>query len=727
MSSTPVSVTGSGAPTASKASRLGWLTAIVSRTDFTSPCATYVFRSIVAAWLALCVAYLLELEMPFSAATTVLLVINPVQGAVIGKGAWRVLGTLAGMVASFLLMSAFGQMPWLFLLGFSVWLGLCVAGMTMLRHFRASGVVVAGYTVGLATFGALQHPHLTFDHVIGRASTVMVGVVCLSLVSALFSARGVRGKLAETLTRLTARAAEVLAAANVADDAPSHAAAADAKRQLMTEIYGVDDLLAVGKAESVDLAHRAHAVRHAMASLFAALAGGSREPLGSTLRPMLAAAWREAARSVGTGSQPLERAARVMRDARQRLIDARTGTHAMPDASADAVSSATLIAIDQAIDQIDDYLAALDGLASLNRPRPAGAKTVVSFHRDPRAAWQNGLRSALTLFTAGAIWIVTGWPHGDMMLLIVAPYCALLAAAPNPAAGAWQFVKGSVIAVPVAFVCAFLVLPHINGLPLLLVVLALFWLPGIYATTLPQHGLAALAYLVGFNTLTAADNPMHYNLPLFLNWSVAWIVGTLVAWMGFRLLLPRVLPRDIERLRMRIRDEALRTFRPSTSIGSITKLLTASRVWKWRQQHRIASLGALRKSQPDAMHRDIADALAGLHLGREVWRVRGWMVGEGRHTQFAEVRRVVAVALDRMQRRLRTRHPEPALAARHARHAVRRLVRIQATLPPSPVAPVEARHLRRVVAALIDIAATLDAHAAYFGQPQPLAPESHAQ
>ncbi|WP_372439369.1 hypothetical protein, partial [Pandoraea sputorum] len=52
------------------------------------------------------------------------------------------------------------------------------------------------------------------------------------------------------------------------------AAAADAQRQLMTEIYGVDDLLAVGKAESVDLAHRAHAVRHAMASLFAALASG---------------------------------------------------------------------------------------------------------------------------------------------------------------------------------------------------------------------------------------------------------------------------------------------------------------------------------------------------------------------------------------------------------------------------------------------------------------------
>ncbi|WP_372436391.1 hypothetical protein, partial [Pandoraea sputorum] len=87
----------------------------------------------------------------------------------------------------------------------------------------------------------------------------------------------------------------------------------------------------------------------------------------------------------------------------------------------------------------------------------------------------------------------------------------------------------------------------------------------------------------------------------------------------------------------------------------------------------------------------------------------------------------VAVALDRMQRRLLARHPRPAFAARHARNAVRRLVRIQATSPTSPASLVDASRLKRVVAALVDIAATLDAHADYFCQPQPLAPESHAQ
>lgn len=90
------------------------------------------------------------------------------------------------------------------------------------------------------------------------------------------------------------------------------------------------------------------------------------------------------------------------------------------------------------------------------------------------AALQNGLRAMLTLVLGGAFCLVTGWPHGDMMLLVLAPYCALLATASNPAACAVEFVKGTVVAVPMAFVCAFGVLPHISGLPLLLLVLGLF-------------------------------------------------------------------------------------------------------------------------------------------------------------------------------------------------------------------------------------------------------------
>lgn len=653
-------------------------------------------RATMAAWLALTVAYLLELETPYSAATTVLLVIHPIQGAAIGKGAWRVLGTLAGMLAAIVLMAAFAQTPWLFLLAYGCWLGACVAVMTLLRHFRASGSVVAGYTIGLATFGALKHPQLTFDHVVGRGATVLIGVVCMALVFALSGRRHVQDKLEGMLRRL--------AAATAASLAVEHAATHDgippgdrARRSLVAELYGMDDLLALGKAESPDLAHRATAVRHAMASLCAALVGGALPwsthvgPNGPLveLQPILRQAWHDTEQCLARGTSELGYAMQTLQQARERLV-AVLGALALDHTAQDA---AALTAGDRLVEQMDDYLAALHGMATLQRALPRSAPTVY-FHRDTAAALQNGLRAMLTLVLAGAFWFITGWPHGDMMLLLLAPYCSLLATSGNPVAGSVQFVKGSMVGVPMAGLCAFAVLPHIVGLPLLLAVLGLFWLPGIWATSHPKYGLAGLAYLVGFNTLTGATNPMHYNFGLFLNWSVAWIAATLFALLGFRVLLPRDVARDIARLRLHIRDDAIAVVRGRRS---------NERAWQLRQQHRVVQLVALLKATPDAMDQAIGDAWTSLHLGREVFRLRRWM----RQAESARLTRPVVMALRGM-----AHHADvPARAALHARRAVRQLGDITVERPRL------AAERHRAAAVLADIAMLLERRADYVSLP----------
>jgi uncharacterized membrane protein YccC len=674
-----------------------WLGRGLTRLDVTSPRATYVLRSILAAWLALVVAYGLDLEMPYSAASTVLLVIHPVQGAVIGKGSWRVLGTLVGMLVALLLMAAFGQMPWLFLLGFGCWLGLCVAGMTLLRHFRASGTVVAGYTVGLATYGALQHPLLSFEHVLGRGSTVLVGVGCLVLVSALLSTRSMQGKLDVLLRRLAVETADTLAAQHQAAEVPAPASErmASDRRRLITEIYSVDDVLALGKAESAELAQRAAALRSAMASLFAAVVGGtlplaanstSRYALHS-LRPMLEQGWKAVAQAVADGPAGVAAAQhrlQHMRECLRAALDDMAQTHP-------AEGAALLIAGDRLIEQMDDYQAALQGWLALHGPLLRQSPAPVRFHRDLTAAWHNGLRAMLTLVLAGAFWLLSGWQHGDMMLLVLAPYCALLATAANPAAGATAFIKGTVIAVPLAWICAFGVLPHIQGLPLLLVVLGLFWLPGIWATSMPQHALAGLAYLVAFNTLAAAANPMHYDLALFLNWSAAWVLATCLTLLGFRLLLPRNGARDVQRLRDRIRDEAVAVLRGKRAQRG---------VWQLHQQHRMAQLGSLLKADSRAMDQAIGDALASLHLGRELLRLRQWL---GHGTASTQLHAYLAATL----RRMAARADAPRLAARHAQRAAHSVLR-RADWGPDRL---------RLAAALTDVAVLLQTHSRYFSTP----------
>lgn len=665
--------------------------AVLSRIDFFTPRSRYVFTSTLAAALALGVAYLLQLDTPYSAASTVLLVINPVQGAVIGKGSWRILGTVVGMLMAFVLMAAFAQMPLLFILGFGAWLGLCVAGMTLLRHFRGSGAVVAGYTIGLATYGAMQHPELTFEHVIGRGSTVVVGVVCLGLVSVLLASRGVRARLEAQVIRLTSAAGQWLASRHAAKPATAPDAAHHA---LLTEIYGIDDLLALGKAESEDLAQRAAAVREGMVALFGALVGGAPPlPAGSAsaaalaaLQPALERAWADASAALPAGPNGAAEARRILLAARGRFAEG-LAQASLADATQEA---ALLITGDRLLEQLDDYLDALRGIESLHHTRPGlhGGQAPVHFHRDFRSAWHNGLRAMLAIVGAGAFWIATGWDQGDMMLLVLAPYCTLLATSGNPAAGAIEFIKGTVIAVPVALVCAFVVLPHIDGFPLLVVVLALLWLPGIYATSVPKTALAGLAYLVAVNTLVGAGNPMHLDLGLFLNQSLAWVLATFVTLLAFRVVLPRNLPRDIMRLRHRMRDEAL---------GLLHGRLPAGKAWRHRQQHRLAQVGTLLKADPPRMGEAIAEGLAALHLGRELLRIRGSAVP-------AVARAAVHQGLGFMRRRAAC----PAKAALHARSTARALARL------ADAHAADRQPLQRLMAAFADVANLLDTHAAFF-------------
>lgn len=679
----------------------GWIFRGLPYLDLTTPRATYVMRSILAAGTALVVAYMLDLRAPYSAASSVLLVINPVQGAVIGKGAWRILGTLVGMLASFILMSLFGQSPWLFLFGFGLWMGVCVVGMTLMRHFRAYGATLAGYTVGMAAYGAMEHPELTFSQVMGRGASVSLGVVCLVCVSALFSTRSVRNRLETQLRRLATAAAEILSTNHQAThpgESPEIKPLDAGRRNLILETYGVDDLLALGKAESSDLAQRAGTVRQTMVSLFSALAGGMpplREGSASLgalkeLKPAWELAWQQASQALAQepGSIGLARAVQILADMRAQLTDA-LSMASLDDASEHA---ALMIAGDRLLEQLNDYIEALKGIELLHAPLPTAAQVSVPFYRDKTAAMQNGLRAMLTVLLGGAFWLATGWNNGSLMLAGLASGCALLSTAPNPALGAFEFIKGTVVAVVMAFLCTFVVLPHVEGLPLLLLVLGLFWLPGVYATSMPRHTAAGATYLVAFTTLAAPDNPMNYDFALFLNSSVAWILAVFFTLVGFKVLLPRNLSRDAERLHLAIRDNALGTFRG--------KRMDA-KVWQWSQQHRTAQLGALLRAQPEVMEREIANALDSIHLGREVLRLRNWL----RHApKDSELRRHLATAFRYMSRRV----GEPQMVARHARRAARSLSQLSLT---GSAATAEAQRLTVV---LLDIAALLENRADYF-------------
>jgi len=95
----------------------------------------FVIRALLAFVIAMHVAYQLELETPYSAGTTVIIVAANARGAVLSKSLSRIVGSVAGVVASIVLIASFVQAAVLFVFMIALWLGDCAFISSLLRYF----------------------------------------------------------------------------------------------------------------------------------------------------------------------------------------------------------------------------------------------------------------------------------------------------------------------------------------------------------------------------------------------------------------------------------------------------------------------------------------------------------------------------------------------------------------------------------------------------------------
>ncbi len=101
-----------------------------------SPTILYCARTLAAIGIALHTAFTLQLQSPLSSVVTVLIVANPVTGALISKSLWRLLGTLLGAAGAVLLMAVLAQSPMLFAIVFSLCIGDCAHSATSCSSTR---------------------------------------------------------------------------------------------------------------------------------------------------------------------------------------------------------------------------------------------------------------------------------------------------------------------------------------------------------------------------------------------------------------------------------------------------------------------------------------------------------------------------------------------------------------------------------------------------------------
>ncbi|KMY02725.1 fusaric acid resistance protein [Pseudomonas syringae KCTC 12500] len=515
----------------------------------------YIFKVLLAAFLTYWLALRLELPQPHTAMITVFIVMQPQSGQVFAKSFYRLLGTLAGSAMMVLLMALFAQSPLPFLGSLALWVGLCSAGAARYRNFRAYGFVLAGYTAAMVGLPALAHPEGSFMSAVWRVVEISLGILCSTAISASvlpqsssaamrnalylrfggfarFVVNGLRGDIsrAEFETgnvRFVAEAIglEGLRSVTVFEDPHMRRRNGRLNRlnsefmAVTTRFNALHQLL-----ERLRLEHADQVLKHidpGLENLAQLLDGFADRALTNDDAALLVtrlesckAYFPERVRSLRTELE------RTLPSDAERL---------------DFHTSFELLY--RLLSELLDYARTHASLADHSHEREQWRGSFV-----PRTHWMTalaaGARATCVVGLMSVYWVLTAWPSGASMVLASAATVALSSTTHNPRRMSLQMAGGTLLGALSGFIETFFLFPHIDGFPLLCLLLAPVFVLGAYLGSRPQWTGYGLGLLIFFSLGSVPDNLTVYNPYTFINDYIAMVVGMLICAAAGAIILP---------------------------------------------------------------------------------------------------------------------------------------------------------------------------------------------
>jgi uncharacterized membrane protein YccC len=542
----------------------------------------FALRIWAAMMMGLYVAFWLQLESASSAAVTVGILALQTRGQAYQKAVYRILATIIGVAASFVIAGLFPQTRELFLIGFAGWLGLCVYVGGLLDGNRAYGAILSGYTVAQVAVTQIDSPQNIFLAGVNRGAAIVVGIAALALVSDAFAApnvhTGLSGKLMAVHRRVRAFALAILRGES-ADPIQS--------ANLLREITALHPDITALVAESSGGGVRGSAARSAAVALVAQVsAAGALASLPATTLPSLRAALGEAlADALGEESRALQ--LRLQRHADVGYADPHDALFAR-----------------HALDLLIENRRAQDAIEDLQAGRRPPRRIHAPIYRSRRAAARNGLRAFLAVLISAILFSLGGWPFASQGVALVGVTIALSANTPNPSA----FAACAVIAMPIAALLAgvteFLILDGVDQFPLLAIGMAPSVLAAALLFTIPNPRLASIGFLVlvFFPVILSPTNPQSYNPQTYLFSSFMAISSVILLFVLLRTVLP-----TSDALRRRWYLTSARAEMRDLLAGGRSRRLDDEDLF--RDADRIGQLVALQPAAGDERRDDLRQAL----------------------------------------------------------------------------------------------------------------------
>jgi uncharacterized membrane protein YccC len=146
--------------------------------------------------------------------------------------------------------------------------------------------------------------------------------------------------------------------------------------------------------------------------------------------------------------------------------------------------------------------------------------------------------ATLAIFIASSLWISSGWNDGAGAVTLAAVACCFFAALDEPAPQVFAFFTYTCLAVVLAGLYLFVILPTVHDFPMLVI---MFAVPFILIGTLiprPQFNLATMLTAVNTATFISIQGTYDANFLTFMNSNLAGPAGLLFAFVWTRVTRP---------------------------------------------------------------------------------------------------------------------------------------------------------------------------------------------
>lgn len=510
----------------------------------------FIFKLLMASFIALWLAYRFELPQPTTVMATVCIVMQRHSGEVIAKSFWRVIGTLLGLTVMVALIAVFNQQPVLFLGAMSIWIGLCTAGAARYRDYRSYACVLAGYTAAIIGLPSSAHPDEAFMIAIWRVLEIGLGIICATLVSALVLPQSSSKVLKQTLAlrmQNFAKAA-IKSLTGQYDTGFMHQIYGEFAAQAVTleslrNASSFEDhhmRLRRGRIGRLNndfmvLAARLHALSQLLGRLDPSIHLALKPCIArftALLEPLLTTPFTEKQASALAWRLEQQRSQLM-----QSIRDARSSFKSMQPSDQALLEFNTGAELVYRLNQ-DLHTYALTH-ASLTELRHSLENWPQSFTTKANgfAATAFGIRTTLLLLAISAFWLATAWPSGTTAVQAAGLAGGLSAVARQPVKQAWHLLIGALGSFVVGFFVVFWVYPHIDGLVMLYCVMVPVLSFGGWLLCRPSTVGIGAGFLLWFCINSIPSNPAVYLPYPFLNTYLATLLGMLVSALTVSLIL----------------------------------------------------------------------------------------------------------------------------------------------------------------------------------------------